>query len=321
MKRRQFLYRAGQWGLGVGLIGAGLSCKEQPEPEVGLEENDPKPEVPLFFNISLAQWSLHRSLQDGKLDNLDFAKIAREQFGVDGVEYVNSFFREKAQDQAYLSEMKKRAADHGVQSLLIMVDGEGNLGDTDVAARQEAVENHFKWVDAAQYLGCHSIRVNAAGEGSREEVGQAATEGLQQLCEYAGQAGLNVLVENHGGYSSDAAWLAAVIRETEMPNCGTLPDFGNFCLRKADDGRCLESYDPYQGVAELMPLARAVSAKSYAFGPQGLETTIDYDRMLGIVKEAGYSGWVGIEYEGEQLSESEGILATKQLLERFGRRS
>ena len=114
-----------------------------------------------LFKISLAEWSLHKTIFGKKLDNLDFAKTAKEEFGIDAVEYVNQFFKDKAKDEAYLTDLKKRAADHGVKSLLIMIDGEGALGDKDEAKRTKAVENHYKWVEAAKFLGCHSIRVNA----------------------------------------------------------------------------------------------------------------------------------------------------------------
>ncbi len=262
-----------------------------------------------LYKISLAQWSLHRMLDSGELDNLDFAKTAREEFGIEGVEYVNQFFKDKAKDEDYLADMKQRCKDHNVQSLLIMCDGEGRLGDPDDAARIQAVENHFRWVTAARFLGCHSIRVNAASEGSWDEQIERAADGLRRLAEFAGDHSLNVIVENHGGLSSNGAWLARTIETVGRENCGTLPDFGNFRIA---DG---EEYDRYQGVTELMPFARAVSAKSHDFGEDGSETRTDYRRMMRIVLDAGYRGWVGIEYEGETLDEFAGIRATKKLLE------
>jgi sugar phosphate isomerase/epimerase len=320
MKRRKFLYRGTQAAFGLGLVG--LAACNNSEATAADENDVPATETggdtPLWFQISLAQWSLHKTLFAGDLDNLDFAAKAKNDFGVEGIEYVNQFFKDKAKDTEYLKQMKQRAADNGVQSLLIMVDGEGNLGDTDAAARQQAVQNHFRWVDAAQFLGCHSIRVNAAGQGTAEEVGAAATEGLHDLAEYAAQAGLNVIVENHGGYSSNGQWLANVIKNTEMENCGTLPDFGNFCIQRTQGG-CAEEYDRYQGVRELMPYAKAVSAKANNFDAEGWEVDMDYPRLLGIVKEAGYTGWIGIEYEGSDLSEDEGIRRTKELLIKAGR--
>jgi len=262
-----------------------------------------------LFKISLAQWSLNRALFAGTLDHLDFPKTAREDYGIDAIEYVNTSFKKKG-DADYNLALRKRCDDLGVKSLLVMCDGEGALGDPDPAKRNQAVENHRKWLDAAASLGCHSIRVNAHSEGSPDEQRERAADGLRKLCGHADPMGLNVIVENHGGLSSNAAWLAAVVRQVDHKRAGTLPDFGNF--RISDK----ESYDRYKGVEELMPLAKSVSAKSYDFNDSGDETTIDYQRMLKIVLAANYTGYVGIEYEGGRLSESEGILATKRLLER-----
>ena len=276
------------------------------------------------FEISLAQWSLHRSLYSGELDHLDFAKISKENFGIDAIEYVNSFFFEKAEDKSYLKEMKNRADDYGVKSLLIMCDNEGSLGDPDNQKRQKAVENHYKWHEAAKYLGCHSIRVNAylteslhgleVGDytktGSYENQVSLAADGLRKLTEFGANLGINTIVENHGGLSSDGAWLASVMKAVDHPMCGTLPDFGNF---RIEGDRW---YDRYKGVKELMPFAKAVSAKSYDFDSNGNETRTDFFRMMDIVIDAGYSGYVGIEYEGSGMDEMSGIKATKDLLER-----
>ncbi len=265
-----------------------------------------------LYRISLAQWSLHRTIFDKKLDNLDFAKVAKTEFGIEGVEYVNQFFKDKAKDESYLAEMKKRAADHGVTSLLIMVDGEGNLGDPNGDKRQQTVENHKKWVDAAKFLGCHSVRVNAGSSGTYEEQQKLAADGLRMLSEYAKPLGLNVIVENHGGLSSNGKWLSGTIAMVGMDNCGTLPDFGNFTVNY----QTKEMYDRYVGVEELMPYAKAVSAKSHAFDEQGNEKSTDYLRMMKLVLAAGYHGWVGIEWEGGNPDEYEGIRLTKKLLER-----
>jgi sugar phosphate isomerase/epimerase len=264
-----------------------------------------QPSAAPLFKISLAQWSLHRTIRAGGLAHLDFAELARQRFGIDAIEYVNSFFKDRAKDAAYLATMNSRAADHGVYQHLIMCDGEGRLGDPDPARRTAAVENHFKWVEAARTLGCAMIRVNAASEGTFEEQQKLAADGLRRLCEFGDPAGIAVVVENHGGLSSNGLWLAGVMRMVNHPRCGTLPDFGNFY-----------EYDRYQGVADLMPFARAVSAKSHDFDEQGRETTKDYRRLLKIVTDAGYRSWVGIEYEGTRLPEIEGIAATKRLLER-----
>jgi sugar phosphate isomerase/epimerase len=262
------------------------------------------------FRISLAEWSLHRTLRAGELDHLDFARVAVQDYGCEGVEYVNTFFFERADDTAYLAQMKARAEEQGIPSLLIMCDNEGRLGDPDDAARTTAVENHYKWLAAAEYLGCHSIRVNAASEGDYEEQQRLAADGLRRLCERGEQHGLNVIVENHGGLSSNGAWLAGVMERVDHPRCGTLPDFGNFRIRGD------EWYDFYRGVEELMPWAKAVSAKTHEFDEAGNETQLDYERLMRIVLDAGYRGYVGVEYEGRGLPEPEGIRATKALLER-----
>lgn len=263
-----------------------------------------------LFRISLAQWSLHRALFSGELDNLDFAALARGRFDLEAVEYVNQFFIDKAGDDTYLASMKQRADEAGVRSLLIMVDGEGRLGNPDQTKRAKAVANHQKWVHAAKTLGCHSIRVNASSEGSFNEQLKLAADGLRTLTEYASALDLNVIVENHGGLSSNGTWIAALMQQIDHPRCGTLPDFGNFHL--GGD----RWYDRYDGVREMMPFAKAVSAKSHDFNDFGDETHTDYRRMMTIVLGAGYHGFVGIEYEGESLGELEGILRTKQLLER-----
>jgi len=264
------------------------------------------------FKISLAQWSWHKRLfgrAEPKLDNLDFAKEAHA-LGIETVEYVNIFFMDKANDTKYLAEMKKRAEDLGVKSLMIMCDDEGSLGDPDPNRRSQAVSNHHKWVHAAKYLGCHSIRVNAYSKGSDDEQQKLAADGLRRLSEYAAEHDINVTVENHGGLSSDGQWLTGVIKKVDLPNCGTLPDFGNFPPET----------DIYDAVEMLMPYAKSVSAKSYDFDDKGDETKIDYYRMMKIVLDAGYNGYVGIEYEGERLSETDGIVATKKLLEKIRER-
>ena len=263
-----------------------------------------------LFQLSLAEWSLHRMIRAGELDPRDFAPFARREFGLDAVEHVNTFFQERPTDFAYMTDMKKRAADAGVRNLLIMCDAEGELGDADEGARRRAIENHFRWIAAARFLGCHSICVNAAGQGSAEEVSKRAADSLHRLAVMGARYDVDVIVENHGGYSSNGAWLARTIRAADHPRAGTLPDFGNFRISEG------EEYDRYQGVAELMPFARGVSAKSHDFDADGNETHTDYRRMLKIVIDAGYHGHLGIEYEGDGVSEMEGIRLTKALLER-----
>ena len=273
------------------------------------------------LRLSLAQWSLHRTFQSGELNAADFARIAKSEFGLDAVEYVNGFYREKGTDQAFWQEMLQKSQDHGVKNLLIMVDEEGDLGNPKDTESQKAVENHFKWVDAAKILGCHSIRVNAFGEGTKDEVRKAMVQSLGKLCAYAAESDIHVLIENHGLYSSDPFWIKSIIEELKAPNLGTLPDFGNWCLSakwgstQADD--CTEVFDRYEGVRTLLPFAKGVSAKSYSFDERGEQPKIDYKKMLGIVKESGFEGYIDIEYEGMQQTEPEGIRLTKQLIERI----
>ncbi len=299
LDRRSFLKSAAATGAAIGLATSGgpaLLAAEEVKPPL--------------FKISLAEWSFHKALFDKKMDNLDFPLVAKRDFGIDCVEYVNQFFMDKAKDMAYLAELKQRCDDNGVTSGLIMCDSEGDLGDPDEAKRTQAVENHYKWVEAAKFLGCHSIRVNARSAGSYEEQMKHAADGLRRLSEFGAQHGINVIVENHGGLSSNGEWLVAVIKQVDLPNCGTLPDFGNF--RVSDS----ELYDMYQGVREMMPYAKGVSAKTHGFDAAGNETQIDYLKMMKIVLDAGYHGYVGIEWEGETPSEPEGVRLTKALLER-----
>jgi len=326
MNRKTFLSRMGFTALG------GAALFSAPLGFTGCASNRPNEQ---FFDISLAQWSLHKTffgdtleqgweyfgnaLQNnpedvlrGEEDPINFAKIARQQFDIGAIEYVNTFYFDKAEDEAYLNKLKNVAENEGVENVLIMVDAEGNLGDPDDAARQTAVENHHKWVNMAKFLGCHSIRVNAASSGSYEDQMQRSADGLRSLSEYAATENINVVVENHGGLSSNAEWLAGTIEMVDMTNCGTLPDFGNFTISEN------ETYDNYEGVEELMPYAKGVSAKTYAFDEDGSESTLDYPRLLQIVKDAGYTGHIGIEYEGAELSEAEGIMATKELLMKVG---
>ena len=280
------------------------------------------------FKIGLAQWSLNKRFlkRPGAepLDNLEFAKIARS-CGIDGIEYVNQMFKDKAKDQAYLGEMKQRAAGEGVKSLLIMCDGEGSIGAANEAARAKTVDNHLKWLDAAAFLGCHSIRVNAASDAklSWDEQAKLAADGLHRLCVEGDKRGLWVVVENHGGLSSNGQWLTQVMKQADHKRVGILPDFGNFYT----DRRKGELYNPYKGLREFMPWVKeSVSAKSWDWDTgagkfytesrqEGTEMTLDYERLLKIVTGAGYSGYVSIEYEGHKHAELDGIKRTKQALE------
>ena len=303
LDRRAFLGHVAATGAAFGLSGCAQTTAEAA-----------KKAKPPLFRISIAQWSLHRRLfgrQDPKITNLDFPREARA-LRIDAVEYVNQFFKDKAQDTAYLADLKKRCDGEGVKSLLIMCDGLGRLGDPDNARRNQAIEKHRPWLEAAKFLGCHSIRVNAASAGSYEEQTKLAADGLRRLTEFGAKHDLNVIVENHGGLSSNGAWLAGVMKTVNHPRCGTLPDFGNFRISRKPE----KWYDRYQGVQELMPFAKAVSAKSHDFDKQGNETHTDFRRMMKIVLDAGYRGYVGVEYEGGKVPENEGVVLTRKLLER-----
>ena len=262
----------------------------------------------LPYKISLAQWSLHKAFRSGEKDPRDFARIAKESFGIEAIEYSSQFLAAHVGDKAYMNDLNKRSKDHGVKQLLIMCDNEGMIGDPDDDKRTQSVENHYKWIDVAKAFGCHSIRVNAGSQGDYNEQIKLAADGLARLSTYAAGHELNVIVENHGGLSSNGAWLASVMRKVNLRNCGTLPDFGNFRISKD------EVYDHYKGVEELMPYAFAVSAKSYDFNEHGNDTYTDYYKMMKIVIDSGYHGYVGIEYEGNNIGEMEGIKKTHDLL-------
>lgn len=272
VSRRQFLT---QTGLAAGALTSGAAWAKDVAP----------------LQISLAQWTINRELRSGKIDNLDFAKVAAEH-GIHAVEYVNQFFMDKAKDAKYLGEMKKRAADQGVKSLLIMCDREGNIGDPDSAKRKQTVDNHRKWLDAAKFLGCHSIRVNAGSSGTWDEQVKLAADGLSRLTAIGAKLGLNVIVENHGGLSSNADWLVEVIKKVDHERCGTLPDFGNFRIKPG------ESYDSYRGMQKLLPFAKGVSVKDRVWDDKGKQSALDYDRMLKFVHASGFRGYCGIEFGG-----------------------
>lgn len=304
LDRRDFIQQFGGLAAGAMLL-----------PEFILHNSTPKK---MFFEISLAEWSFNKALFAKQMTNLDFPVKAKKDFGINIVEYVSTFFDNKQKDQTYLKELLMRCKDNGVKNHLIMIDGMGELATIDDAERNQAVENHKQWVEAAKFLGCKTIRVNAGGKGTPEEMHKAGVDGLSKLAEFAKPFKINVIVENHGGNSSNGKWLAGIMKEINMKNCGTLPDFGNFCIKRDNwESPCQEEYDRYQGVSELMPYAKAVSAKAYQFDAKGNCVETDYERMMKIVKDAGFRGYVGIEYEGE-ISEEEGIRKTKALLERVG---
>lgn len=321
MNRRLFLEATGKFGLA-------LSLAQMVDSVNTLFDitNEPQNKKAPFFKLSLAQWSLHKAILEAKtLNALDFPKKAKE-LGFDAVEYVSALYtvnpsNRTASVHTLVKELDLRSKDYGVQNILLMVDNEGELAAETKSERDKAIDNHLVWVDAAAGLGCHSVRVNLFGAGAENDFKvwkETATDGLGRLAGYAAKSNINVIVENHGGMTSDAAKLTEVIKAINLKNCGTLPDFGNFCIKREGGARwetpCIEEYDRYKGVGELMPFAKGVSAKSYDFDAEGNETKIDYYKMLKIVKEAGYTGRIGVEYEGERLGEEEGIRLTRALL-------
>jgi sugar phosphate isomerase/epimerase len=326
MKRRRFIRNTSQAGIGLSLLGI-YSCKEDKKTVKEAEktvEIASKMATP-FFKLSLAQWSIHNMINSDGVDPYTFAEKAKN-WGFEGLEYVSQLYDKELKPanyseeamQSFVDRSNAEAEKYGLKNILIMIDGQGDLATSDTAERKKAVENHYKWVDAAASMGCHAIRVNLAGSSDPKEWKANSIDGLTQLSTYAKTKNINVLVENHGGLSSNAAMLTDVMDQVSMSNCGTLPDFGNFCIRRKDPkdytAGCAENYDIYQGVKELMVHAKAVSAKSHNFDTNGNETEIDYIKMLQIVKDAGYTGYIGVEYEGRELTEEEGIIATRDLL-------
>ncbi len=293
--RREFLQTSAAATAGLALStlpGRGLFAAEDAEP---------------LWTISCTEYSLHRMIGAKKLDNLDYAAFVKKTFDIGAVEYWNRPFMAKAKDAKYIGEMKQRADDAGVKGTCILIDGEGDLGHPEVAQRESAVEKHKKWVEAAKTLGCDSIRVNARTNGKLpyEEQLEHAVDGLTRLSKWSADLEMAIIVENHGGLSSNGKWLAEVMATVDLDNCGTLPDFGNF-----------HGYDRYQGVKETMPYAKLVSAKAHDFDDEGNETKTDYLKMMEIVVDSGYRGYVGIEFEGRKMPEVEGVKRTKALLEK-----
>nr|WP_294940735.1 sugar phosphate isomerase/epimerase family protein [uncultured Mucilaginibacter sp.] len=324
--RRHFIRQAAMGAAGLGLAAT--------LPEY-LYANTSKE---LFFKLAVSQFSFASQFWTGKLKPLDFAAKAKE-LGIPGLDYCSMFFANKAKDAAFLADLKQRAADNGSYNLRIMIDGEGVLGDLDEAIRLKAVDNHYKWIDAAATLGCPMIRVNVEGEGNPADVAKAAVDSLGRLIEYGKKSKVDVIVENHVGISCNGAWLADVMKQVNSKHCGVLADFGNFCINRTKpktndiagymETKCLEEYDKYKGITELMPYAKGVHAKSHYFTEDGKDPETDFYKMFKIIKKSGFNGWVSIEYEGGLLKmytkdakypdDYAGTTATKNLVEKAGR--
>ena len=323
--RRDFMKKSSMSLAAVGLASAVPSI---------LKASAIKKEMP--FKLALSQFSLASQFWTKQLDPLDFPKKTITTFGIPGLDYCSMFFASKAKDTTFLNELKKRALDNGCYNLRIMIDGEGVLGDLNKDVRSKAIENHYKWIDAAAALGCPMIRVNVEGEGDPGEVAKAAIESLNALIDYGKKSNVDVIVENHVGISCNGAWLADVMKKMNNAHCGTLADFGNFCVNRTKpptndiagwmQTKCLEEYDRYKGIKELMPYAKGVHAKTHVFDANGNDTETDFTKMFSIIKDSGFTGWVSVEYEGglikmytkddKYLDDDTGVLATKKLIEK-----
>ena len=315
MKRKEFIKLASTSALGISSLGY-MSLQKPKE---------------LFFKLSLAQWSLHKNIKYGDMDPYEFAQVAKS-FNFTGIEYVTALYdnimkvRDGDMSKAitfWARKNKKLAEINDINNVLIMIDEIEGLAEENKSRRLKAVENHKMWIDAAEIMGCESVRLNLYGSSNAEKWKDLSINSLSELGSYAKISGVNVIVENHGRISSDIPKLMDVIYGVDMDNVGTLPDFGNFCMADEGygsvfDGSCETMYDFYKGVEEMMPKAFAVSAKSNDFDENGDEKTIDYIKMMKIVKSFGYNGYVGVEYEGNRLSEEEGIKATRDLLIKIG---
>ena len=323
MKRRNFVRNASTVGLGISILGT-YACKDakKEKSEDAVADMADAEVVEPFFKLSLAQWSIHNMIREDKVDPYTFAEKAKN-WGFTGLEYVSQLYDPELSDAGYspeamanfVAKSNAEAEKYGMKNVLIMIDGQGEMAVNDESERNETVEKHKKWVDAAAAMSCHAIRVNLSGSADPEEWKKNSIDGLTKLATYAKEKNINILVENHGGLSSNGALLAEVMKNVDMDNCGTLPDFGNFCIeRKPNSWDCVKEYDKYKGVKELMPYAKAVSAKSNNFDAEGYDTGIDYVEMLKIVKEAGYTGFIGVEFEGTEISEEAGVIATRDLL-------
>ena len=318
MKRRKFIQNSLTLGLGATAFGSFATFNNKMS-NVSYSSTD----IP-FFRLSLAQWSLHKAIEGGKLNPYDFAAKASD-LGFEGVEYVSQLYTDvmKSKNKPaalknFIATSNAKAKEHDIENVLIMIDEEGDLAVSNKLERTTAINNHKAWIETAAAMDCHSIRINLFGENNEEKWKDYSADSMRQLGEYGAAFNVNILVENHGYLSSNSALVMEMLEQVNLANCGTLPDFGNFCLEREGgerwDTKCIREYDRYKGVEELLPKAFAVSAKSHDFDAEGNEINTDYSRMLSLVKKSGYTGFIGVEYEGEKMNEIDGILATKNLL-------
>ena len=247
---------------------------------LGSAVSSPTPRM-IKDDISLAQWALVDEVKSGKWKTLDFPSVARKDFGLNGIEFVNTLF--EVPTEGYLRRLKKNAEDNNVTMVLIMVDDEGDGCSTTKEERKQFDINHRKWIDIAHFLGCTAIRTNCRGPKniSKDEALKHSVETYQMLLEYAAPAKISVLIENHGGVSNDADWMVSLIKEVNSLYFGSYPDWRQ---PSAD-------FDNIDYLVKMLPFAGGMS---YRNQPTEELTA----KMINISKDGGYRGWYGIESSG-----------------------
>ena len=296
------------------------------------------------LDIGLQMYSFAPLIMQGKFDLLGFPDLVKNTYGINGAEYWSIPFMGRENDKDFLNDIKRRSDDNGVDNLIILVDdidiktmqSGPSLASSNKNDRDTAIDYHKKWIDVAKEIGCHSIRVNLkSDESDNKKILDNSSESISRLIEFSKQDNISIVIENHGGITADADWLVSLIKNVDNKYVGTLPDFGdyNFCVDRGalnfdDIGKvCKNQYDKYLGVKKLMPYAKGVSAKSHEFGKDGEELSTNYSRMIKIISESNYKGYITIEYEGAMmgmfggegtyLNPHEGILATKKLINKY----
>ena len=258
-----------------------------------------------WLKLAVQQYSFNRQLRSGELAMIDYPRTVVKGTGIKALEYYNGHMEEKARDTGFFEEVRKRCDDLGAVNTMMLCKSKDALDSPDPEIRASAIEGYRPWLDATKILGGQYIRVDVRSDGDPDEQKKHAADGLTALCEVAGsEYELGIVVENHGGHSGNGKWVAELMETVALDNCGTLPDFQNF-----------KEYDPYMGIEEMMPYAKIVCAKAKAFDEAGNEINVDYRRMLKIVKDSGYTGYIGIEFEGHGVDPIAGINLTKELIE------
>ena len=296
------------------------------------------------MDIGLQMYSFAPLIMQGKFDLLGFPDLVKNTYGINGAEYWSIPFMGRENDRDFLNDLKRRSDDNGVDNLIILVDdidiktmqSGPSLASSNKNDRDTAIDYHKKWVDVAKNIGCHSIRINLRSEEENDQkILENSSESISKLIEFSKQDIISIVIENHGGITGDADWLVSLMKNVDSKHLGTLPDFGtyNFCIKRGNlnfqslSENCEDQYDKYLGVKKLMPYAKGVSAKSHEFDKDGEELSTNYSRMIKIISESNYKGYITIEYEGAMkgmfggegtyLSPHEGILATKKLINKY----